>query len=94
MLGILLEDLLKLDNPIIVDVRDNYSYNLGHIPNSINIAYYNLLSNYSHYLNKDYTYYLYCDYGRQSEEISNRLNNYGYKTYNIIGGYEKYLEGM
>lgn len=94
MLGILLEDVLKLKSPIIVDIRDNYSYSLGHIPNSINIAYYNLLNNYSHYLNKEDIYYLYCDYGKQSKEISDRLNLFGYKTYNIIGGYEKYLEGM
>lgn len=91
-MAISLEEVLSLDNPIIVDVRDNYSYSLGHIPKSINIAYYNLLANYSHYLNKENTYCLYCDYGKQSEEISERLNSFGYKTHNIIGGYEKYLE--
>ena len=93
-MSISLEEVLKLNNPIIVDVRDKYSFSLGHIPEAINIAYYNLLSNYSHYLNKDDVYYLYCDYGKQSEEISQRLNSFGYKTMNIIGGYEKYLEGM
>lgn len=91
-MGVSLEEVLSLDNPIIVDIRDYYSYSLGHIPKSINIAYYNLLANYSHYLNKDDIYYLYCDYGKQSEEISERLNYFGYNTYNIIGGYEKYLE--
>ena len=89
-----LSEVLSVDNPIIVDVRDKYSFSLGHIPGAINIAYYNLLANYSHYLNKYDTYYLYCDYGKQSEEISERLNSFGYKTYNIIGGYEKYLERM
>ena len=91
-MSISLEEVLNLNNPIIVDVRDRYSYSLGHIKNSINIAYYNLLTNYSQYLSKDNVYYLYCDYGRQSEEISQRLNSFGYRTYNIIGGYEKYLE--
>ena len=91
-MAISLDEVLSLDNPIIVDVRDVYSFSLGHISNAINIAYYNLLANYSHYLNKTDIYYLYCDYGKVSEEISTRLNLFGYKTRNIIGGYEGYLE--
>ena len=58
-------NLKLLDNPIIIDIRDNYSYNISHIKNSLNIPYYNLLNNYSHYLNKNNTYYLYCDEGKQ-----------------------------
>ena len=45
-------DLLKLNNPIIIDIRSNYSYNLGHISGAISVPYYNLLNNYSHYLSK------------------------------------------
>jgi len=75
---------------VIVDIRTNYEYNLGHIRGAINIPYYNLLNNYSHYLDKDQKYYLYCDYGSQSKEISNRLNLFGYNTSNIEGGYEGY----
>ena len=54
-----LSELKKISNPIIIDIRDNYSYNISHIKNSINIPYYNLLNNYSHYLNKNNVYYLY-----------------------------------
>ena len=43
-----LSELKKISNPIIIDIRDNYSYNISHIKNSINIPYYNLLNNYSH----------------------------------------------
>ena len=92
MNGISLDKLFSMTSPIIVDIRDNYSYNLGHIKNAINIPYYNLLGNYSHYLNKNSTYYLYCGEGRQSEEIANRLRSFGYDTYNIIGGYLGYLD--
>ena len=53
-----LETLKRIKNPIIVDIRDNYSYNISHLKNSINIPYYNLLNNCSHYLNKNSTYYL------------------------------------
>lgn len=83
--------VLNINNPIIIDIRDNYTYNLGHIKGAINIPYYNLLNNYSHYLNKHDKYYLYCENGRQSLEISNRLNLFGYNTATINGGYEEYL---
>lgn len=80
-------ELKKITNPIIIDIRDNYSYNISHIKSAINIPYYNLLNNYSHYLNKNNTYYLYCEEGRQSFEISKRLNSFGYNTKSIEGGF-------
>ncbi|MDD6093754.1 MAG: rhodanese-like domain-containing protein [Bacilli bacterium] len=82
-----ISNLLKLSNPNIIDIRDNYTYNMGHIHNAKNIPYYSLLSNYSIYLKKHEVYYLYCDYGKQSMEISNRLNLFGYNTYYIKEGY-------
>ena len=81
-----METLKKINNPTIIDIRDNYSYNISHLKNSINIPYYNLLNNYSHYLSKNKTYYLYCEEGKQSYEISKRLNSFGYNTISIEGG--------
>ena len=86
--NITIEELKKLNNPIIIDIRDNYSYNNSHIKNAINIPYYNLLNNYSHFLNKNNKYNLYCEEGRQSSEISKRLNSFGYNTKSIKGGYK------
>lgn len=83
-------DLLNLSNPIIVDIRNNYYYNMGHIKNAISIPYYNLLNNYSHYLEKEKTYYLYCETGDQSYEIAERLQRFGYNTISINGGYLAY----
>ena len=85
-------DLLRLNNPIIIDIRNNYSYNLGHISGAISVPYYNLLNNYGHYLSKYNKYYLYCDTGDQSLEIVLRLNKFGYDTISIIGGYQEYLK--
>ena len=82
-----IDEVLKIPDPIIIDIRDNYSYQEGHIPKALNIPYYSLLSNYSIYLNKDDYYYLYCNYGHQSKEISNRLNLFGYNTLYIKEGY-------
>ena len=72
---------------VIVDVRSLQEFNEGHINGAINIPYYSLLNNYSIYLSKNKTYYLYCDYGIQSKEISNRLNMFGYNTYYVKEGY-------
>ena len=82
-----INNLINLSNPKIIDIRDNYSYQQGHIKNAINIPYYSLLSNYSIYLNKQDTYYLYCDYGHQSMEISRRLNLFAYHTFYVKEGY-------
>ena len=84
-------DLLRLNNLIIIDIRSNYSYSLGHISGAISVPYYNLLNNYSHYLSKYNKYYLYCDTGEHSLEIVSRLNKFGYDTISIIGGYQAYL---
>ena len=82
-----IDEVMLMDNPIIVDIRDNYSYNLAHVKNAINIPYYNLLNNFSHYLDKNKVYYLYCLEGKQSLEISKRLNSFGYNTMSILGGF-------
>lgn len=91
MFQIKLDELLKLANPIIIDIRSAYSYSLGHIRGAVSVPYYNLLNNYSHYLSKYNKYYLYCDTGDQSFEITERLNNFGYNVFSVIGGYQEYL---
>lgn len=85
-----INELLHINNSIIIDIRDNFSYNQGHLKNALNIPYYSLLSNYNIYLNKQDTYYLYCDYGSKSKEISNRLNILGYNTFYIKEGYQSF----
>lgn len=82
-----IKNLEELQNKKIIDIRDKYAYYQGHLDNAINIPYYSLLSNYSIYLNKYEEYCLYCDYGKQSKEISNRLNLFGYHTYYLKEGY-------
>ena len=38
-----IKELSKINNPKIIDIRDNYTYNMGHINGAINIPYYSLL---------------------------------------------------
>lgn len=87
MNGISINRLKELNNPHIIDIRDNYSFMMSHLDNAINIPYYSLVNNYSMYLDKSETYYFYCDFGHQSKSLSNMLNSLGYKTYYIIEGY-------
>lgn len=88
-----MDDFLTLfgsNNLNIIDIRDKYIYDLNHINNSINVPYANLLLNPSKYINKNDTYYLYCQAGYTSKSISKKLNSLGYKTISINGGYNSY----
>ena len=82
-----INELVKMNKPNIIDIRDNYSYAKGHIKGAKNIPYYSLLINYSIYLDKFEKYYLYCNYGYKSKEISDKLNTYGYNTFYVKEGY-------
>ena len=84
-------ELLKNNNLNIIDIRNSYSYNKGHIPGAINIEVSDLLSNLNYYLERNKIYYFYCDYGNRSKNLVKKLSSLGYKAVNIIGGYNNYL---
>ena len=73
----------------IIDIRDNYSYDLGHVYNAKNIEMNELLSNHSKYLNKSDTYYIYCTSGIRSKKTCELLSILGYNVINVIDGYGK-----
>lgn len=91
MMHITINELLNKKNINIIDIRDSYKYNLGHISGAINIPYLELLSGSNRYLSKNNIYYLYCDYGNISKMVVNKLNVIGYKLISIDGGYNNYL---
>lgn len=76
----------------IIDIRNKYDYNLGHIKNAKNIPSNNLLAMPEYYLNKNESYYIYCQYGNLSKNVVNSLKNKGYQVINVIGGYNSYKE--
>ncbi len=88
-MNILLSDLNS--DKIIIDIRAKYKYLLNHIPNSINILENDLLMNPTKYLNFNKEYVVYCDYGNRSKRVVNYLNTKGYKVYNLVGGFNSYL---
>jgi rhodanese-related sulfurtransferase len=91
MNSIYIDELLKLKNINIIDIRDYNKYYNGHIPGAININENELINNHKYYLDKNKIYYIYCDYGNRSKVCVNRLNNMGYHVINIVGGYHNYL---
>ena len=42
------------------------------------------------YLDKDKIYYLYCDSGSKSRKLCMYLNQNGYNTIDLVGGYIRY----
>ena len=76
----------------IIDIRDYLSYQRGHIVNAINIPAKTLLSAPEKYLKPKEIYYIYCQTGRTSKQLVNILNKRGYHTFNVIGGYNNYVQ--
>lgn len=79
-------------NMNLIDIRDNYLYNLGHILNAVNIPMNFLIMNPSNYLKKDEIYYIYCNRGINSKKTCELLTNVGYNAVNINGGYTEYKQ--
>lgn len=77
---------------IIIDIRENHDYKIGHIPNSINITKDLLELVPENYLNKHDYYILYCDLGIASLKLSNELKLKGYNTSSLAGGYSNWLK--
>ena len=82
-------DSIYIDNNLI-DIRERYEYMLGNIKNSINIPYNYLYVNPDDYLDISKTYYIYCGSGSRSRKLCIHLNNLGYRTVDLIGGYNRY----
>ena len=84
-------DSINIDNNLI-DIRDKYEYVLSHITAAINIPYTYLLMMPEQYLEKNKKYYLYCDSGSKSRKLCEYLNEQGYQTVDLIGGYNSYID--
>lgn len=90
MKEISIENLFKLNNPIIIDIRKKNNYIEDHIPSAINIPYMELITEYPILMSKSELYFICCDQGITGKEVCTYLSKLGYNTINIIGGYEAY----
>lgn len=89
-MNITMAELMTLNRPNIIDIRTTAQYNLGHVSNAKNIDNNILLTNPEKYLNKNETYYIYCNTGRTSYKLCQILASRGYKVVNVLGGYSAY----
>ena len=87
-----LEQMKKMspEEYVLVDVRDQTSYNHGFIPGAINIEK-EVLINGEPSLPRDKKIILYCLKGIISEEAAEHLTEQGYEAYNLRGGYGEWL---
>ena len=74
----------------LIDIRDNYQFQLGNIEGAVNIPMNFLLMMPEKYLKKDQVYYLYCEFGSRSKKCAQELEALGYQVINIQGGYQEY----
>lgn len=82
----------EVDSKInIIDIRSIEKYNNSHIDGAINIPSDKLVLNPNKYLNKNTTYYIYCQRGTQSKKVCLILKSMGYRAVNINGGYETWI---
>lgn len=80
----------NINNLNIIDIRDNYRFNINHIPNAINIPMNFLIMNPKNYLDVTKTYYIYCEMGVNSKRTCIILDELGYDVVNISGGFNEY----
>ena len=81
-----LDEIIKKDNYIVVDVRTAEEYSESHVKNSINIPYDEIDENTD--LDKNKTILVYCKSGARSNKAYNTLNSLGYDVVDL-GAYDK-----
>ena len=80
-----LEDVLKENNYIVVDVRTKEEYELSHVKDSLNIPYDEIDENTD--LDKSKTILVYCRSGKRSSIAYNTLTSLGYDVIDL-GAYD------
>jgi len=83
------KQMLSDNNANIIDVRTPDEYKISHLPNSINIDFYNPhnFMQEINKLNKNQSYYIYCRSGIRSANSCVLMKELGFKkTFSLAGG--------
>lgn len=80
-----LEEVLKNNNYIVVDVRTKEEYDTGHVVNSVNIPVDSIDENIE--LEKGKTILVYCKSGKRSAQATSKLKKLGYNVIDL-GAYD------
>lgn len=77
---------------IIIDIREKQIFDELKVNDDVINLNKDMIDNRQINLDKTKKYYIYCNRGHKSKEITNMLNEIGYDAYNIEGGYQEYLK--
>lgn len=91
MKSISISELQKIDNKIVIDVREVAEVKSGGYPGAINLPLSILPVKYGDVLDKSQTYYILCQGGGRSAQACMYLANLGYDVVNVQGGYMAYI---
>lgn len=78
----------------LIDIREPYEYNDGHVPTAKNIPMRTILEHPEEYLNKSKEYHIICQSGSRSARTCKYLSVQGYKVINISGGTGSYIKPL
>lgn len=86
----LFEEYQNNKDAYLIDVREDYEFNEGHIRGALNIPLGSLNQILNHIEDKDAYIYIYCLSGSRSSQASLILNKLGYKNVINLGGINSY----
>lgn len=78
----------------LIDIRENYEHNSGHVPTAKNIPMGELLAQPEKYLDKSKEYHILCQSGGRSSRVCTDLSSRGYKVVNVFGGTGSYIKPL
>lgn len=92
-----LEEIRQQYHAVVVDLREEKEYQMGHIKNAINYPFSKLERDVYQgacQLDRSNIYILYCEFGSSSSQASAMLDRMGYDVINAFGGYNRFLDFM
>lgn len=92
MKSININEIKKMGDINLIDVRETFEYENGSVKGAKNIPMTGLVMNSNNFLNKDEKYYIMCQAGSRSLQVCHELENQGYDVVNLEGGYGMYEE--
>ena len=90
-----LQNIVNNKEVRIVDLREAWKYNSGHIPNSVNVPFSEITSFrlQAEAVDKEFRVIIYDETGMRSQNAYSLFENIGYKKVQILeGGYDSWLE--
>lgn len=85
-----IEEFEGIENGLLVDVRDRWEYDRGHIPGAVSISLEEIEEGKEISDDRERTIYLYCLNGPRALKAAGILKERGYTDVTPIGGFSQY----